>query len=279
MAPVVDAHLHVWRALSDEAPRSGLATIVGPHEDVPVERAMGVMNEHGVDRAVLVQPVFRGEDNSYVAEAAACDPDRFAAVCVVDPREPGADDRLEEWVSGHGCRGLRLRPKLTGESEVFGLPSTFPLWDRARSLKVVVSVLADPAHLRTLDALAGRFPEVAIVVDHLAHPDVSAGAEGGGFRDMLGLARHARLSIKISGYYHFTEEPDPYTKCWPLIRAVFDAFGPDRLIWGSDFPHVERRGGYARALELVRSGLPFLTDDDRNLILGGNADRLYWPSP
>jgi predicted TIM-barrel fold metal-dependent hydrolase len=64
MAPVIDAHLHVWRALPAGVP--GVPTIVSPHEDVPVERALDVLHRHGVDRALLVQPMFRGEDNSYV---------------------------------------------------------------------------------------------------------------------------------------------------------------------------------------------------------------------
>src|SRR6266852_1539281 len=87
-------------------------TIVSPLSDVPVELLMQYMTEHGVDRAVLVQPMYPGEDNSYVANCAAAQPDRIAAVCVVDPRQPEAADRLEYWVREHGCKGLRLRPRL-----------------------------------------------------------------------------------------------------------------------------------------------------------------------
>src|SRR5689334_5775347 len=112
--PVVDSHVHAWRALPAGVP--GVPTIVSPHEDVPIERVLGVMDRHVVDRAVLVQPQFRGEDNGYLADAGAGRPDRFAAVCVVDPRTPGADDRLEHWASGRGCRGLRLRPRVPDES-------------------------------------------------------------------------------------------------------------------------------------------------------------------
>ena len=274
MAPVIDAHLHVWRALPESVP--GLPTIVSPHEDVPVERALDVLDRHGVDRAVLVQPVFRGEDNSYVATAAQARPDRLAAVCVVDPRRPDAADRLEHWAVAFGCRGLRLRPRVPMESAAFGHPATFPLWERARSLGVVVSVLANPEHLSTIGTLAARFPEVPLVIDHLAHPKVAEGIGGAGFQELLGLASHPLVFVKMSGYYHFTDQPDPYSDCWPFFQALFDRFGPDRLIWGSDFPHVERTTGYASALELVRGGLPFLSGPDRELILGGNAAKLYW---
>src|SRR3954447_2458226 len=159
MSPVVDAHLHVWRALPPGAP--GVPTIVSPHEDVPVERALEVLDRHGGGPGRPVPPMVLGEDNSYVADAATERPDRFSAVCVVDPRSPGAEDRLEYWAVGRGCRGLRLPARGPGESAVFGDPATFPLWERARRLGVVVNVMAGPEHLSTLGALAARFPEVS----------------------------------------------------------------------------------------------------------------------
>jgi predicted TIM-barrel fold metal-dependent hydrolase len=276
MAPVIDAHVHIWKALPAGVP--GVLTIVSPHEDVPVERALNVMDQHGIERAVLVQPMFRGEDNDYVAAAARERPDRLATVCVVDPRLPGAADRLENWVVAFGCRGLRLRPRVPEESAAFGDPATFPLWERARSLGIVASVLASPEHLATIGALASRFPTVPLVVDHLGHPKLAEGIGGAGFQQLLALANHPSVSIKISGTYHFTDHPDPYAHCQPFIQAIYDRFGPERLLWGSDFPHVERTTGYARALECVRDDLPFLYGPDRELILGGNAAKLYWGS-
>ncbi len=142
---IVDAHLHIWRAIPGHP--NPAATIVSPASDVSVELLAQYMTEHAVDRAVLVQPTYPGEDNSYVADCAAAQPDRFVAVCVVDPHSPGAEDRLEYWVCERGCRGLRLRPRLPAESAIFGAPAADTLWERSRALKVVVSVLANPEHL------------------------------------------------------------------------------------------------------------------------------------
>ncbi len=274
MALIVDAHLHVWRAQPAGPP--GAATLVSPEEDVPIEEGLHVLDRHGVARAVLIQPVFPGEDNRYVADCAAACPDRLAAVCVVDPRAAGAEDRLEHWVVGRGCRGLRLRPKLVDESAAFG-PRSYSLWERARRLGIVISVLANPEHLSTLAALAARFPEVPIVLDHLAHPRLSEGVAGPGFQSLLSLVEFPNIHVKISGFYYFTTEPEPYHGCWDLVQALYDQFGSDRLIWGSDFPHVERRTGYGSSLELVQHRLPFLSGSDREKILGRNALRLYWP--
>ncbi len=269
----VDAHLHVWRAVEGETP--GVTTLVPPQTDVPVERAAAVLQSHGIARAVLVQPVFRGEDNDYVAGRAQSEPDRFAAVCVVDPRVAGADKRLESWVA-RGCRGLRLRPRIAAEAAAFGNPSTFPLWEAAERLDVVVSLLCGVEHAPAVGQLAERFPRVPIVIDHLAHPDTSAGVRDAGFQDLLALARHDRVFVKVSGFYHFTDSPFPFSDCWEPILACYDRFGPTRLIWGSDFPHVEVQCGYGRSIEVVEQALRASSAQDRERILGLNALELYW---
>lgn len=270
----VDTHLHVWRAAEGQTP--GVSTIVPPQTDVPIELAEETLRSHAIDRAVLVQPVFRGEDNRYVADCARAQPQRFAAVCVVDPRTPGAEARLDHWV-GLGCRGLRLRPRIAGEGPIFGDPTTWPLWAAAERLGVVVSLLSGPEHVPAICALAERFAGVRIVIDHLGHPDVAEGASGAGFRALLALARCENVSIKTSGFYHFSREVFPYADCFELIRAVCEHFGPGRMLWGSDFPHVVPSCGYQRALELPAAALKHLPDRDHQQIMGASAISLYWP--
>ena len=213
----VDAHLHIWRAAEGETP--GVRTVVPPQTEVSIELASETMLENQVDRAVLVQPVFRGEDNSYVAECARAAPARFAAVCVVDPRVPKAEQRLAHWI-GQGCPGLRLRPRIAAEAAVFGDPSTYPLWEMAGREKIVVSVLASPAHAPAIGQLAERFGEVPILIDHMGHPAVDEGIGGRGFQDLLRLARHPSIFIKVSGFYHFSRQRFPYADCRELIRAA-----------------------------------------------------------
>ena len=107
---LVDAHAHVWRAVPNYPEPA--TTTVSPASDVPAEVLDEYLAEYGVVRAVLVQPVYPGEDNGYVADCAARRPDRYAAICVVDPRTPAAADRLAYWVRERGCKGLRLRPRV-----------------------------------------------------------------------------------------------------------------------------------------------------------------------
>lgn len=268
---IVDAHLHVWRA-APEFPNPSV-TVVSPLSDVPFQLLEQYMEEYGVDRAVLVQPLYPGEDNIYVANCAASNPAKFASVCVVDPRKADALSRLTYWVKDGGCRGLRLRPRVPEEAGCFGEPSTFPIWEFAQEAKIVVSVLGDFAHLEALAKLARRFSDVPIVVDHLAHP---ADVEPGACEPLLTLSECPNVLLKISGFPHFCNEPYPYRGCIPLVRAVHARFGAERMIWGSDFPHVLLQSGYSRALHWLERTCDFLDASEVDLILGGNASRLYW---
>jgi L-fuconolactonase len=265
----VDSHMHVWRAAQGDTP--GVQTIVPPQADVSLELASQTMAEHGVDRAVLVQPVFRGDDNSYIAQCVRSAPGRFAGVCVVDPRNPQASSQLAHWKE-QGIQGLRLRPRIGAEEAAFGDPSTFPLWQSAERSGMVVSLLCGPSHAGTIAALAERFLDTSIVIDHMGHPSESARDA----TDLLQLARYPRVFMKVSGFYHFSTQGFPFSDCWPFLRAVYDHFGPERLLWGSDFPHVAATTGYARSLLLPEQALTSWNSRDRELIMGGNALKLYW---
>ncbi len=270
---VIDAHAHIWRPVSPDS--SPVATIVSGEADISVELLRNCLNLHGVDRAVLVQPIYPGEDNSYVADAAVREPDKFAAVCVVDPRSADAAERLAYWATERGCRGLRLRPKLSGKEQSFGDAATIPLWEAAQQLGIVVSLLCNFDHLGAVAKLADLFPTVPIVVDHLAHPQMPMAAVE--MQPLLNLSRFPRIYAKLSGFYYFSAVSYPHHDCVDLVRAVYDRFGPERLVWGSDFPHVTLRMGYGRALSMVEEAFTWLTADERQRILGENALRLYWP--
>ncbi len=270
----IDSHVHVWRAHPD-FPRL-TSTIVSPHTAVPAELLDQYLDDHQIDRAVLVQPVYPGEDNGYVADCAADRPERFAAVCVVDPRSADAADKLSYWVHERGCRGLRLRPKVSAEHEIFGAEATFPLWKRAGDLRAVVSVLCGFEHLPTVRKMALRFPGTSIVVDHLAHPDFTANTPADRFEPLLSLADCANVTLKVSGYYYYSETPWPYPDCQPLFRTLLERFDAGRLMWGSDFPHVVLKTTYARVFRALEDTWPGLSKEDREKIFDGNARRLYW---
>lgn len=271
---IIDSHLHVWRA--DPTYPNPITTLMSPTSPVPLELFEEYMAGHNIERAIFVQPMYPGEDNSYVADCAASQPDRLAAVCVIDPAEAGAPERLSYWVKERGCRGLRLRPRAEGQRAIFGHPDSDPLWQRAADLGIVISVLMSPQHIPALAAVVARFPTVPVIVDHLGHPDVTAGVDSPDFQALLKLAHLPNLHIKLSGFYYFSNHAFPYPDCRPLVQAIYDSFDPTRLLWGSDFPHVILKTDYGRAVSVLeRIGVAF-SAEDLQLIKGENALRLYW---
>jgi predicted TIM-barrel fold metal-dependent hydrolase len=269
---IVDAHVHIWK--QDLHFPNPAATFMSPTSDVPLHLLRHYMDEHGVERAVLVQPMYPGEDNSLIADAAFAEPDRYAAVCVVDPRQPDAPDRLEHWVKERRCRGLRLRPAFAAESMAF---ENEALWERCRKLGIVVSVLARMEHVAAIARRAERFADVSIIIDHLAHPDPMAGPTAPAFIAFLGLAELPNVFVKPTGFHNFSKRPYPHEDCDPIFAMVLDRFGPERMIWGSDFPHVLLKAGYGPALHHFERRYSYLSAADRDRILGKNAMRLYWP--
>src|SRR5262249_19877226 len=113
--------------------------------------------------------------------------------------------------------------------------------------------------------------------DHLGHPDPSEGIDGAEFRRLLELNRYDNVFLKASGFHHFSRCGFPFDDCHALLRAAYDAFGPKRILWGSDYPHVLVSGGYAHSLAVLRAALPQVGEGERELILRENATALYWP--
>ena len=291
----VDAHAHVWRAVT--TPGAHGATIVSGDCDIPVDLLWAYLDEHAIDRAVLVQPIYPGTDNSFIAASARASTQ--ATGKRLRRRSPTIGCGRPTALLGHRARmpWPAAAPRIAAESEIFGDESTWPLWHAARELGVVVSILASPEHLRTIGDLAERFAPVEIVLDHFAHPTWLDGGQWE-ISDLIALARCPNVSVKTSGYHYFSRDPYPYAESRALVAAVLDAFGPDRLLWGSDFPHVLLRAGYGRNLRLVGESASrqeehanvarkYGTDvdlfcgrlsiADRKKILGENARRLYWP--
>jgi predicted TIM-barrel fold metal-dependent hydrolase len=112
-----------------------------------------------------------------------------------------------------------------------------------------------------------------VCIDHMADCPPGRPDE---LQKLLALARFPRVFVKASHLWSLSREPYPYRDTHELVRRVYDAFGPRRIMWGSDWPLVEKYCGYARALALYRDEIAFFTAEDRRWVLGGTALRL-WP--
>ena len=276
---VVDSHLHVWDGTAAGLDPGPMARGYSAQSSASVELFTDYMDEAGVSRAVFVQPWFYHWDNTYMVRCLQRYPDRFRGACVIDPRGPKAPAELRRW-RAEGVTGIRLRPFRPGEDGGPGpwlaADETLPLWEALAETGTVVTILHGGADLDRLPALLARFPSLTVIVDHLNDPDPRHGLDQPAFRSLLALARHRQVHVKLSGFHHFCHERYPYRDGMPFAEAAFRAFGAARCMWGSDFPHVLAGCGYVRSRHLLPREARFLSDAERDLVMGGTAERIWF---
>lgn len=280
MAPVIDAHLHVWDETAFGKDPGPMRVGYSAQATASVELFMDYMDEAGVEKAVFIQPWFYHWDNSYMTRCLRRYPDRFRAVCVIDPRGPGAPAALRHW-RAQGVTGIRLRPFRDGESPStgpwFGTEETMPLWEAIAGTGTIVCPLWAGTELTKLHGLLERFPSVRIVVDHLNNPVPAEGLQQPAFQALLDVARLPQVYLKLSGFHHWCRERYPYRDGMPFVEAAVRAFGADRCMWGSDFPHVLAGCGYVRNRHLLsRVATTFLSKAELEAVMGGTAEALWF---
>lgn len=278
---IVDAHVHVFLSAADDPERT-VDEIAPAEREAPVDLLERQMRDAGVDGAVLV-PL--GPEDGYVSRTAASDRGRFANIA---SEAPGEDDpgRVAERLDGGGFSGLRK----------FGLPGD--LADHPPWLGVLERLAADgrvlwlyprAEHLPTVAAVAERIPELRVVLNHTGFTQAGIGHDDFGRpridspvpqpheAQVLALSRHPNVSVVLSGAYGFSHLAYPYPDVAEVVRRIADAFGAERLMWGSDFPWIVDHPGYRACLELIDRHLPGLSPVERAAILGDNIRRvLRW---
>jgi len=265
---IIDSHLHIWSENRKMYPRA----------DTPypgsVELLLDYMDEAGVDRAVIVLPMHYRYDNRLLADTIEDHDGKFAGVGVVDPVGPHAAEELTRLVEEDGIRGVRIRGPL--EPDAFCDPVTDPLWRCAAELSVPICILTTADKVDPVRRMVERFPETPVVIDHFAQISAADGVNCAPFQTFLSLAEFPLVNIKLSGLHYWGDRPYPYDKAHDNLHAAFAAFGAERMLWGSDWPHILFGGGYIRCLNFVRREMDWLSEDEKAQILGKTAERIWW---
>lgn len=277
--PVVDTHVHIWAIDPPRYPvgptAPGWKTL--PDEPGTAEELLAEMDANGVDWAVLVQTSWSTWDNGYIADSVARYPHRFVGHGLIDPQDPNNAAQARYWVKERGLAGFRFHPMYYPGQKILLTPENGPLWEEIAALDVVIQFHLRAADADQVAAIARRYPHLRLIVDHMGYPEVDAGMEA--FRPILELARYENVYIKLSDIKGRSRQPFPFPDVHPYIRALLDAFGADRAVWGTGYPgHHRLRHNWltlADELRLIREGLPFLSEAQRERILGGTAVELW----
>jgi L-fuconolactonase len=269
---VVDPHVHVWKNDPSYPWPADLKT--PPAEDALPSTLLGLMRQHGVEKTVIVHVIYYRWDCRYAAAAVHEHPDKFAGVCRVDPQSATIVADLEHWVAA-GLGGVRLSPGVgPGGDWISDVRQMDLVCNRAAELKVPLCVLCGTARLPDVERVVERHRDrLDVCIDHMSDCPIDQPEE---LKKLLALARYPRVYVKLSHLWSLSRQIYPYADTHEQVRRLYDAFGPERLMWGTDWPEIEKYCGYGRALALYRDEIKFFTDDDRKWILGGTALKL-WP--
>lgn len=249
----------------------------------PVEILLDEMNRNGVDKAVLTQ-FFGVYDNSYMIECMRRFPGRFSVIALVDVSRPDAPQQLEE-LAKQGVESLRLNVNMRS-------PGSDPLaiWRKAAELGMSVSNMGTVEDFASdeFEGIVRELSGLKIVIEHLAGVGAYFGPGRADktvpyetYKKALALAKYPNTYVKVPGLGEFCarptpfQQPHPFEEVPPLIEMALDAFGADRLMWGSDFPPSAAREGYRNALELPRDRVRARSAEEQEWVFGKTAAALW----
>jgi len=241
MDTAIDSHAHVFKHSLPLADKRRYT----PDCDAPLDAYLALLDAHGLTGGVLVQPSFLGNDNSYLLDSLRCAGGRLRGVVVVAPDI--AQDELADMAEA-GVTGIRLNLFGMGDPD-FKQPTWRGLFKRVDALGWHVEIHVQAARLpRILPALTAVVSRV--VVDHFGRPDPALGIADPGFAHLLHHADSGQVWVKLAAAYRNWPGNECASTAGQAARALLAAFGPQRLMWGSDWPHTEHRDRASYALAL-----------------------------
>jgi predicted TIM-barrel fold metal-dependent hydrolase len=272
--PIIDAQVHAYER--DHPGRPWVSVLPGPPE-MTGDQMVAAMDAVGVDGALLISvfAMYR-YDASYAIQVRNKYPGRFALIKPVNPSDPGVAETIADWKATPGTVAVRIMlhrdvsddPADPGLNRVLvaaarhGFPVNLQCWGRLEQVK----------------ALAARNPDSVIVVDHLGlqqpfepPPPAEPWAE---LPKVLALAEHRNVTIKISGACTLSHEPFPYRDIWDPLGRIFDAFGLDRCMWGTDWTRAVGLLTYKQGVDAFRDS-DRLSAGDKAKLMGGTIARVY----
>lgn len=272
----IDAHQHFWQfdPVRDSWITPDMAVI---RRDFLPADLLPILERNEFDGSVVVQTCQTEEDNQFMLGLAAENDFIKAIVGWVDLRAENIEDRLQYYKNNH--------PKLKGFRHVLQAEfnEQFMLTKKFRrgisllnNYGFTYDILIYPLHLKYAETLVAEFPDQKFVVDHLAKPHIKDREIDEWQKDIEALSKYQNVSCKVSG---ILTEADWYS--WrtadfqPYLDVVFNAFGINRVMYGSDWPVCIVAGGYNRSLEILQLYTSRLSQHEQELFLGGNAIEFY----
>jgi len=271
----IDSHQHFWKYnpveydwISDE-----MGALKRDHLPDELQQLAGSV---GIDGSVAVQARQTLEETKWLLELAGQYPFIKGVVGWVDLRSEKVDEQLAEFAYDKKLKGVRHVVQSEPDDEFMMREEFLRGIDRLERYGLTYDILIFPKHLECAKRLVKKFPSQKFVVDHLAKPFIKKGLIQPWKQQMEELARHENVWCKLSG---MVTEADwvnwKPSDLEPYIETVLEAFGPKRVMFGSDWPVCTAASRYERVFGVVRDYINDLEQDERDMVLGGTAVEFY----
>lgn len=270
---IIDCHAHIYSDDDQKYP-----TIEKPYRPPAgkgtIDHLKREMQSAGVSRVTAIQTsTYYRWDNRFTADSSRKHKELMVGVCTLDPDDPASPDVLTRYVHDYNVRGMRSIPAQSG---LLDDPGVARLWRTAEELGIVINVLVNRDKRGEVEALVARHPDLRVVIDHCLN--LRAGPEMEPILDDLAaLAKLPKVHAKLTFIPTGSEQEYPCADLHDACRTIIGLFGPDRCVWGSDFPCELwcPKVTYAQHLKIFTHELG-LDDATKRSVLGTTAQRLWF---
>lgn len=276
---VIDAHHHLWQIGRNghEWPTPDLAAI---YRDFSAEDLRLAAVGGSLSGTILVQSQPHDADTDWMLKVAANDNLILGVVGWVDMTAPDAANRIAHLAQQRKLKGLRPMLQSLADDDWINQPAVQPAIEAMVAHDLTFDALIFPRHLSAIDRLAQACPQLRIVIDHGAKPPIarrhSHPEETRHWREgITAIARNPNVHAKLSGLVTEMLPGQPLDDLWPYVDHLLEQFGPDRVMWGSDWPVVNLRQSYRSWFDQVHHHLRTLPAEDTHEIFNTNAKAAY----
>jgi predicted TIM-barrel fold metal-dependent hydrolase len=279
---LIDSHMHLFAGDPARFPYNSGSYKPKP---LPVEEYVKFVPKAHIDHTVIVHPEPYQDDHRYLEYCFAHEPSPhfFKGTCLFDPIDPKTPKRIEVLMLRNRGRIVALR---IHEIHPAGTPSTTTgvirdrdlknpqmavTWRAAHDLGLAIQLHCIPHYAVQIGELAAKFPDMPIILDHLARPGQGTPEE---YEQVLKLAALPRVYMKYSstGVESASKQPFPHRDAKPLVKRVYEAFGADKIIWGGLGGNM---AAFQQETELFDLMFDFVQEPERKKLRGLTAQKLF----
>jgi len=283
MSPRIDAHQHVWKVERGDygwlQPELGVL-----YRDFNIPELLPHLDRAGLEGTLLVQAAPTVAETEFMLEVAANEPRVRGVVGWVDFESARGPEELARLAENPKLCGVRPMIQDIADPDWMLGKALAPCYRAVIDNGLVFDALVLPRHLENLLELCSRHPELCVVIDHGAKPEIrswggDAEARAAWTRNMTRLARESSCVCKLSGLVTEAEQRWTLSDLRPYVDVLLESFGPERLLFGSDWPVVNLAGGYDRWWDAACELTEELSNAERDALFGANAARVYGLAP